>query len=119
MPKALRCSPHFYMFLILHSRVYNPFQIILHTSKFEHKRSSHPKTTEPLDELFGSFQMLAAGKNLHLDTSTKSITNETVFIDKQILYRILENAFGNALRYAKSMIKIDSLLKSISFHRYR
>lgn len=49
-----------------------------------------------------------AGKILHLGDVRKE---ETLFADSTVLYRILENIFENALRYAKTAVSVSFLLE--------
>ena len=55
------------------------------------------------------FQMVAMGKHLQLEVEYK-LPDRVVQLDSDIAYRILENVFVNALRFAREIITITFLL---------
>lgn len=61
-------------------------------------------------------KMMAQKRNIQIAVNGLS-SNKEILIDISVLYRVLENIFGNALRYAKKHINIDLSLtnKTLSF----
>lgn len=61
-------------------------------------------------------KMMAQKRNIQIAVNGLP-SNEEILIDISVLYRVLENIFGNALRYAKKHINIDLSLtnKTLSF----
>ena len=75
-----------------------------------------PKETnlpDTLLEMIEDFSHVARQKDLSLEVHA-DIAASQVMIDGQILYRILENLFTNALRFAVSKIEITFLLEGTS-----
>lgn len=66
---------------------------------------------ELLENMADDFAVMARQKNLDFDMKI-NIPNCTIQLDPQILYRILENIFTNALRYAQSKIVMESFFES-------
>lgn len=58
-----------------------------------------------LQEMKEDFSVMAEKHNILLDI-TDDVCNEEILIDKQVFYRIIENLFTNALRYADKKIKL-------------
>ena len=61
-------------------------------------------------------KMMAQKRNIQIAVNGLP-ANKEILIDISVLYRVLENIFGNALRYAKKYINIDLSLtnKTLSF----
>lgn len=61
-------------------------------------------------------KMMAQKRNIQIAVNGLP-SNKEILIDISVLYRVLENIFGNALRYAKKHINIDLSLtnKTLSF----
>lgn len=51
-------------------------------------------------------RIMAQKRHIHLKATTL-LSDEEIRIDTSLLYRVMENIFGNALRYAKKSIGID------------
>ena len=63
-----------------------------------------------LREAAGGVGVLAEAKGLEITTSC-DVPVCKVGLDKEIFYRVLENVFSNAVRYAKSHIKLEFALR--------
>lgn len=66
--------------------------------------------SELLSDMEEDLKIMAQKNNVHLKVE-REISNEEIWIDTSVLYRVLENVFGNALRYAKEYIYIEPVLK--------
>ncbi len=66
---------------------------------------------ELLNDMADSFELLAEKEQIRL-TVTNSAPACRVKLDSQILYRILENVFVNALRFARSQIQMHFSLEN-------
>lgn len=59
-----------------------------------------------LSDIEDDFKIIAQKKNIDFRISTL-LSNEEICIDTSVLYRVLENVFNNAMRYAKQCINLD------------
>lgn len=59
-----------------------------------------------LSDIKDDLKIMAQKSNIHLNVNTLP-SNEEICIDTSVLYRVLENIFGNALRYAKENVTLD------------
>lgn len=61
---------------------------------------------ELMDEICGDFQVMAdrAGVALHME---RQLTEEYLMVDRTMFFRILENVFENAARFARSVVSVD------------
>ncbi len=59
-----------------------------------------------LEEVCADFSLMAAGEGKKLDAGGE-IPQGTVSLDGALLYRVLENVFNNALRYARETITLS------------
>lgn len=59
-----------------------------------------------LPDIEDDLKIMAQKNNIQLEV-TNLFSDEEIRIDTSVLYRVVENIFGNALRYAKEKIKMD------------
>lgn len=59
-----------------------------------------------LPDIEEDLKIMAKKSNIQLEV-TSLFSDEEIRIDTSVVYRVVENIFGNALRYAKEKIKID------------
>lgn len=57
-------------------------------------------------DIEADLKIMAQKNNIHLEAHTLFLKEE-ICIDTSVLYRVIENIFGNALRYAKQSVSID------------
>lgn len=69
---------------------------------------------ELAEEAFAVFSLIAEHRNKKV-TIKNTISQRTGMLDKQAYYRILENMFSNALRYASSSISLFFALEGDTF----
>lgn len=69
-----------------------------------------------VSDIEDDLKMMAQKSRIHIVINSLN-SNEEIWIDISVLYRVLENVFSNALRYAKDSISIDLSLsnKNLSF----
>ena len=59
-----------------------------------------------ISDVEDDLHIMAQKSNITL-TVNNALANEEIWIDTSIVYRVLENIFGNALRYAKEHVIMD------------
>lgn len=69
------------------------------------------EVSELLSDMEEDLKIVAQKSNVRL-TVKSEISNKEIWIDTSVLYRVLENVFSNALRYAKECINIELAVKN-------
>lgn len=67
-------------------------------------------STQFIADMEDDFQIMAEKSRISLRVENH-ISEQMIFVDTDILYRIMENVFSNALRYAKEQIVLDFALE--------
>lgn len=69
------------------------------------------KASDFISDMEEDLQIMAQKRKVHL-TMDIVLENTEIWVDPSILYRVLENVFGNALRYAKERVRIEVSLEN-------
>ena len=69
------------------------------------------KASDFVSDMEEDLQIMAQKRKIRL-TMDIVLENTEIWVDPSILYRVLENVFGNALRYAKERVRIEVSLEN-------
>ena len=69
------------------------------------------KASDFVSDMEEDLQIMAQKRKIRL-TMDIVLENIEIWVDPSILYRVLENVFGNALRYAKERVRIEVSLEN-------
>lgn len=69
------------------------------------------KASDFVSDMEEDLQIMAQKRKIRL-TMDIVLENTEIWVDPSILYRVLENVFGNALRYAKERVRIEVALEN-------